>query len=198
MKKIAIIFLFIILGFGVVFFLLGKESNKVIIANVQDLQEDFSENNEKEKVIEPHPDSLPAISKKNFQGSDLKLGKILDSNSFYTRYYVTYQSEGLSISGIMNVPNGEGPFPVLILNHGFIDPEIYTNGRGLKREQDYFARRGYVVLHSDYRGHADSSPDPDGNIRPRTGYTEDVINAIMAVKNSKLDFFDKEIEWVIR
>jgi hypothetical protein len=28
----------------------------------------------------------------------------------------------------------------VILNHGYIDPAIYTNGRGLKREQDYLAR----------------------------------------------------------
>lgn len=91
----------------------------------------------------------------------------------------------------MNVPKGTSPFPVLILNHGYIDPKIYTNGRGLKREQDYLARQGYVVIHPDYRNHADSDTDVDNNFNFRLGYTEDVINAIGAVKESDLEFFDK-------
>ncbi len=92
----------------------------------------------------------------------------------------------------MNVPKGEGPFPIIITNHGYIDPTYYTTGRGLKREQDYLAKRGYVVLHPDYRNYAQSDRDPDNNLRLNLGYTEDVINAIYAVKSSDLDFIDKE------
>jgi dipeptidyl aminopeptidase/acylaminoacyl peptidase len=116
----------------------------------------------------------------------------LDDNEFYTRYSITYKSEGLKISGIMNVPKGKGPFPVLILNHGFIEPNFYSNGQGLKREQDFLARNGYVVLHSDYRNHAQSDSDPAADVRPRSGYVEDVLNAVSAVKNSSFDFLDKE------
>lgn len=136
-------------------------------------------------------DSIPVMADKEFQGSDLKMIKVLDKNNFYTRYSITYKSEGFTISGIMNVPVGKGPFPVLILNHGFIDPKVYTNGQGLKREQDFFARNGYIVLHSDYRNHAQSDFDPDNDVRPRSGYVEDVLNAISAVKKSDFDFFDK-------
>ena len=147
---------------------------------------------EKEIPSEPHPDSIPAMAEKEFLGDSLKLENVLSENDLYTRYYITYNSEGLEISGIINIPKGEGPFPILILNHGYIDPEFYTNGQGLKREQDYFARNRYVVLHSDYRGYAFSDPDPDGNIRPRTDYVEDVLNAISAVKKSDIKSLDKE------
>lgn len=141
---------------------------------------------------EPHPISLRALSEKNFDGRDLELGQVLADNAEYTRYFISYKSGDLDISGIMNVPKGEGPFPVLILNHGYIDPAIYTNGRGLKREQDYFARQGYVVIHPDYRNHAASSKVEDSHMDLRLGYTEDVINAVYAVQNSELEFFDKE------
>jgi len=137
-------------------------------------------------------DSIPTMANKNFTGSDLQLVKFLDKNDFYTRYSITYKSEGFKISGILNVPVGKGPFPVLFLNHGFIDPKFYTNGQGLKREQDFFAKNGYVVLHSDYRNHAESDFDPENDVRPRSGYVEDVLNAISAVKNSSFEFFDKE------
>lgn len=135
--------------------------------------------------------SLPAFFEKEFDGRDLKLGRILADNQSYTQYYVTYASGALTISGIMNVPKGEGPFPVIITNHGYIDPAVYTNGRGLRREQDYLARAGYVVLHPDYRNYADSSDDMGNDVRFRLGYVEDVINAVYAIKNSDLDYIDK-------
>lgn len=134
--------------------------------------------------------SIPNFSRKRLSGTDLKLGKVLDDNAFYTRYYLTYRSGDLKISGIMNVPKGRGPFPVLILNHGYIDPDVYTNGRGLKREQDYLAKKGYVVIHPDYRNHAQSDKDSLNNPRFRLGYVEDVINAVYAVKNAGFTFVD--------
>ncbi len=142
-----------------------------------------------------HAVSLPALMQKEFDGRDLTLGKILSANESYTRYYITYKSGELTISGIMNVPTGTPPlggFPVLILNHGHIDVSIYTNGRGLKREQDYLARQGFVVIHPDYRNHAESDKDPQAETSLRLGYAEDVINGIYAVKNSSLGFLNKE------
>jgi dipeptidyl aminopeptidase/acylaminoacyl peptidase len=134
--------------------------------------------------------SLPNFTAKEFTGSSLKLGRILDENNSYTRHYMTYRSGNLLISGIMNIPKGKGPFPVLILNHGYIDPKVYTNGRGLKREQDYLARKGYVVIHPDYRNHAQSDKDSLNQPRFRLGYVEDVINAVEAVKKAGFSFVD--------
>lgn len=71
-----------------------------------------------------------------------------------------------------------------ILAHGYIDPAIYTTGRGMMREQDYLAREGFAVLHVDYRNHASSDDDPTAERDLRLGYTEDVINAVHAVRRS--------------
>lgn len=149
------------------------------------------QNAESEKV-EHHPVSLPALMAKDYAGRDFTLGRVLDENSAYTRHFITYRSGDLTISGIANIPRGVGPFPVLILNHGYIDPAIYTNGRGLKREQDYLARRGYAVVHSDYRNHAQSDRDPDNELNFRLGYTEDVISLIYALREAKLPNLDTE------
>lgn len=144
------------------------------------------------ETAQPHPVSLPALMQRRFDGRDLVVGRVLARNEAYTRYFVTYESGALTISGIMNVPHGGGPFPVLVLNHGYIDPAVYTNGRGLRREQDYLARRGYVVLHVDYRNHAQSDDDPQSDLTLRLGYTEDVINAVLAVRGSTLPYLDRE------
>jgi len=122
------------------------------------------------------------------KGTGLTLVAVLDNNASYTRHHIEYWSNGLLISGILNIPKGEGPFPLLLLNHGYIAPSVYTNGRGLKREQDYLARQGFAVLHSDYRGHAFSDESPDERKVYDAGleYSMDVINAINAVKESTL------------
>ena len=141
---------------------------------------------------EEEPLSLPRFAAKKFNGRDFSVKEILARNRDYTRYLITYKSGDLTISGIMNLPRGKGPFPVIITNHGYINPRVYTVGRGLKREQDYFARRGYIVVHPDYRNHGLSSKDPDEMARFNLGYDEDVINCILAIKGSDKKYFDKE------
>lgn len=125
-------------------------------------------------------------------GSGLTL-KQMEKNSAYTRYAADYWSNGLRISGIMNIPNGEGPYPLLMLNHGYIAPSVYTRGRGLKREQDYLARQGFAVFHSDYRGHGDSDESPDTERKIYDAgleYSMDVVNAIHAVRQAKIENVD--------
>ncbi|MES5817845.1 prolyl oligopeptidase family serine peptidase [Streptomyces sp. RG80] len=139
-----------------------------------------------------HPVSLPALMNKKHQGSDLRLGTVLARTEAYTSYRVTYESDGLTISGLMNIPRGKGPFPALVLAHGYIDPDVYTTGRGLAREQDLLARNGYVVLHTDYRNHAASDDDPDNDLNLRLGYTEDVIGAALALRDSGRPEIDRD------
>jgi len=148
---------------------------------------------------EPDPISMAALIQKKYDGRDLKLGRKLGDFGSYTRYVVSYRGDGLRISGIMNVPDGKGPFPVLVLNHGYINPRTYFPGQGMPREQDYLARHGYVVLHTDYRNHAGSGRDKNVDYELRLPYTVDTINAVKAVKASKLRFLDTEkVGWLGR
>ncbi len=128
----------------------------------------------------PHFVSIPGLVAREHRGSGLRLGTVRLRTDAYTQYAVTYEANGLTISGLMNVPAGKGPFPALVLAHGYIDPDVYTTGRGLAREQDLLARNGYVVLHTDHRNHVGSDDDPDNDVDLRLGYTEDVIAAARA------------------
>ncbi len=146
---------------------------------------------QRDDVVPEH--SVAELLDREIPGKDFTIGRVLADNAVYTRHYITYVSDGLTISGIMNVPkstaSNPGPWPVLFLNHGYIDPAVYTNGRGLKREQDYFARHGYVVIHSDYRDHAQSDQNPVSRDKVgESGYTRDIIGGIAAFKSLNPDF----------
>jgi dipeptidyl aminopeptidase/acylaminoacyl peptidase len=136
--------------------------------------------------------SLPALMQRTFDGRDLQVGQVLAATPAYTKYAANYLSGPLRISGVLYVPAGTGPFPGVVLNHGYIDPAVYVTGQGLQIEQDYLARSGFVVLHTDYRNHAGSDADPTNDENLRLGYTEDTINAVLALRASGLPQLDPE------
>lgn len=198
MKLLFLLMVVILVGLGL---FLWNEEKKVVQEGEQieeagkTLEAPLSEETKEGKTLAFQPFSIPAYREKEYDGRDFTVGRTLEKNNAYTRSYITYKSGDLTISGIMNVPVGpppEGGFPVLFLNHGFIDPAIYTNGRGLRREQDYLARRGYAVVHSDYRNHAQSDKDPDVDVELRFGYVEDVINGVEALKKAGLPDINTE------
>ena len=114
-----------------------------------------------------HPISMAALAEADLTGGDLRLGAVRERTPAYTSYDVTFASttmgrgtEPLRISGVLNVPTGRGPFPAVVLAHGYIDPAYYVRGQGMTRERGFLAQRGYVALHVDYRNHAESTDDP--------------------------------------
>jgi dipeptidyl aminopeptidase/acylaminoacyl peptidase len=140
----------------------------------------------------PDPVSVPALFDRSYNGGDLRVRDEIARTDAYTSYSVTYRSGRLRVSGKLDVPRGRGPHPALVLAHGYIDPAVYANGQGMRREQDWLARAGYVVLHTDYRNHAFSSTDPSAERELRLGYTVDVINAVKALRSTRLARVDDD------
>jgi dipeptidyl aminopeptidase/acylaminoacyl peptidase len=93
----------------------------------------------------------------------------------FTRYLIAYKSDGLRITGMMNLPKGEGPFPVIILNHGYYPLDVYQTGNGSKLAADYLANRGFLTLSPDFRSHAGSDDAPN---MFRAGHVIDTLNLI--------------------
>jgi len=134
--------------------------------------------------------SLPALMRERPDGGRPRITATELETDAYTRHQVVYRSGDLTVSGVLLRPRGEGPFPAIVLNHGYIDPSYYVTGQGMAREQDALARAGFVVLHTDYRGHAASDDVPDLDRETRLGYTRDAINAVDALR--KLPYVDDD------
>lgn len=128
------------------------------------------------------PLSPEALFAKTYDGRNLTLGREISSTAAYQQNIVTFEGDGLTISGRLLVPRGQGPFPAVVLAHGYADPAVYDNTTQMSRERDYLARQGYVTLLVDYRNHAASSKDPDADANLRLGYAVDVINAAKALQ----------------
>ncbi len=129
-----------------------------------------------------HPVSLPALMREEFRASRIRVLRQVPVAAPYSRFEVTYRSGDVTVSGVLLRPDGRGPFPGIVLNHGYIEPSIYVTGQGLVREQDWLARAGFAVLHTDYRGHAAGDPAAPLDREARLGYARDAINAVLALE----------------
>lgn len=131
-----------------------------------------------------HPLSIEVMREREYPGSSITIEQILASGVTYSRYYVSYLSDGLRIYALMTVPNDEMPangWPVVIFNHGYIPPDVYRSTERYVEYVDEIARNGYIVFRPDYRGHDQS----EGIARGAYGYpdyTIDVLNAVASVK----------------
>ena len=119
-----------------------------------------------------------------YPGSEIVIEEELAPGSNYSRYYASYQSEGLTIYGLLTVPNGEKPptgFPVIVFNHGYIPADVYKTTERYVAYVDSLARSGYIVFRTDYRGHDRSEGEARGAYS-RPDYTIDVLNAVASIK----------------
>ncbi len=119
--------------------------------------------------------TIPGLRERKYPGGTIQVRAVLTTTEVFTRYYIDYPSDGLTITGIMQVPPGDGPFPVIILNHGYIDADLYWSGADTWRAAEYLNRRGYLTLAPDFRGWGQS--DHARNYF-WTGQLIDTLNAV--------------------
>ena len=104
----------------------------------------------------------------------------------------SYLSEGLTITGVVYLPDGPGPFPGVVVVHGGVDAATFTTGSDLVREQEDLALTGHVVFAPDLRGLGGSDPDPSNDLDLNVGQTLDVVNAGRALAASGIPSLDAD------
>lgn len=124
--------------------------------------------------------TIDGLRERAYEGGQIRITDTILVTDAYTRTYITYPSDGLTISGLMHVPFGKGPFPVIIMNHGYIPPSQYVTGSDTYRAADILARNGFITISPDFRGYARS--DSGINLF-RSGYMIDALNAAASVKS---------------
>ncbi|HZE87413.1 MAG TPA: alpha/beta fold hydrolase [Methylomirabilota bacterium] len=134
-----------------------------------------------------NPLSIETMQKKSYPGSNLVIEQTLQPGSNYDQYIASYKSDNLKIYGLLTVPQGTKPkngWPVIIFNHGYIPPSVYKTTERYVAYVDAFARNGYIVFKSDYRGNGSSEGNPEGAYYS-PAYAADVLNALASLKQYK-------------
>lgn len=125
-------------------------------------------------------ETIAELRARGYGKGELTIERTLAQNRGFTRYLVRWPSEGLTQYGFMNVPSGKGPYPVVLVLHGYVNPATYRTLAYTTRYADAIARMGYVVIHPNYRGHPPSQGSPEGVFR--VNYAIDVLNLAAIVR----------------
>ncbi len=121
------------------------------------------------------PYTIEALRNRSYGQGEIEIVRVMEETPNFTRYLFAYPSDGLRITGMLNRPHGDGPFPVVILNHGYYPLDVYQTGNGTKLAADYLANRGFMTLSPDFRSHAGSD---DAVNYFRAGHVIDTLNLI--------------------
>lgn len=132
-----------------------------------------------EGTPDPYADlGIDALSARSYGGGQVVDLGILATAGSFSRHLISYPSDGLTVNGFMDIPFGSGPFPVVLVLHGYVDPvgykvENYTAGYAAA-----FANAGYIAIHPNYRNYPPSDSGPN---EFRVGFAIDVLNLIANV-----------------
>jgi len=108
-------------------------------------------------TAEPTPDPVAGLTILDLRAHDfgdgaIEIGAVYRRGGGYTTYRISYPADELRLTGLLHVPNGNGPFPVIIANRGHIDLERYQPGMDSRAFSEYFAplRKAYYNrIHAD-------------------------------------------------
>lgn len=120
------------------------------------------------QIVKPTPlvkYQIDNLSKENIPASKIMVGDMLsETPDYYTHKYSMQFSPDLGItqktvSGIINIPKGSGPFPIVVMFRGFVAQETYITGTGTQPSAKVFAKNGYITIAPDFLGYADSDKE---------------------------------------
>jgi dipeptidyl aminopeptidase/acylaminoacyl peptidase len=128
---------------------------------------------------DPYDDlTIASLAARSYGGGQVVDLGILGSYPSFTRHLISYPSDGLTINGFADIPNGIGPFPIILVLHGYVDTIGYQVETYTAHYAAAFAEAGYIAIHPNYRNYLPSGAGPN---EFRVGYAIDVLNLIAEV-----------------
>jgi dipeptidyl aminopeptidase/acylaminoacyl peptidase len=123
--------------------------------------------------------TIEALAARTYGGGAIADLGVIEQTGAFTRHLISYPSDGLTIAGFANIPNRPGPLPVVVLLHGYIEPDEYETVAYTRIYADWLAGAGFIVLHPSLRGYP---PSDDGPNLFRVGFAVDALNLIAIVR----------------
>ncbi len=130
------------------------------------------------------PLSILGMRTRQYPGSDFAVSQTLPDTAGYHQEIVSYQSDGLTLYGLLTIPKGSippGGWPAILFNHGYVDPRIYTTTSRYVQFVADLTNAGYVVFKPDYRGNGSSQGKPDSPYFS-PNYAIDDLNALSSLR----------------
>lgn len=127
--------------------------------------------------IKPRPldkYTIENLAKASIPGTKIEVGETQKEEEEFTSYLfsMTFDptlsgKEDKKVTGLVNVPAGEGPFPLVVMFRGYVDQEIYKTGVGTQKAAEYFAENGFITIAPDFLGYGGSDSEAENIFESR-------------------------------
>ena len=177
-KKLLLILISSLLTAAVFIYIIRSDS---IISPIGDAILQYTK---KEKPLEKY--SFENLANTQFLPTPINIEKVLFESDSYTAYLFSIQVEGQKVTGQLNIPINtppKGGFPVVVMNRGFIDPEIFQTGMGTKNAAGYFANQGFVTIAPDFLGFGGSDLEDVNPMAARVKKPVTTLTIIHSLEN---------------
>jgi uncharacterized protein len=123
--------------------------------------------------------TIDYLRQRSYGGGIIEIVRTMEESDQFTRTVIRYTSDDLTLYGFMNIPAGDGPFPVIIIMHGLGDSGSFGELNFRSDIVDALTNEGYIVIHPIMRGFP---PSDSGDNMFRVGMAVDMLNLIALIK----------------
>jgi dipeptidyl aminopeptidase/acylaminoacyl peptidase len=109
---------------------------------------------------------VESLRGRSYPGGKLQVGEDVSCRGYSLclpgvhTYRMSWPSNGQTMTGLISMPEGNGPFPVVVVNHGFIPPERYGEGQDSLVFGEPMAQNGFIAVAPHWPGYLGSGPAP--------------------------------------
>ncbi|MCD8527580.1 prolyl oligopeptidase family serine peptidase [Candidatus Woesebacteria bacterium] len=174
------------IGFGLRSLILRSENTIQLLSPLTSLHVEQQRENPYEKY------RFSALRDLQLTPQAITLHEILDSSTTHTSYLTSWTVPNLEtgqhqkVSAQINIPQGEGPFPVIIMLRGYADREIYSTGLGTRNAAAAFASNGYITIAPDFLGYGQSDSESTDTLIARFSRPITVLQLLANLQNLSL------------
>jgi fermentation-respiration switch protein FrsA (DUF1100 family) len=118
---------------------------------------------------------------------------VMDSQPSYASFMASWNVPNLEtgtrtkVTAQINIPQGNGPFPVIVMLRGYADREIYYTGLGTRNAAAAFARNGYITIAPDFQGYGGSGPESNDILVARFSRPLTVLQLLKNLENVRIE-----------
>lgn len=130
----------------------------------------------------------------SWQNGTFTIEKKLGEEEKYTSYFFSLQfypeiegNKSKKTTGQINIPKGDGTFPIVLMFRGYVDETVYTTGTGTRPAAKYFAENGFITIAPDFLGYAESDSEAGDIFESRFQTYTTAISLLKTIEKFKTD-----------
>lgn len=134
-----------------------------------------------EKSLEKY--SYPNLRNTVFKGSKITIEKVVKDEEQFISNIFSFSVQGKKVSGLMNVPNRLGNYPVIVMIRGYVPKDMYEPGIGTSHGGEVLAQSGHITLAPDFFGYGSSDNPPISSLEDRFLTYVTILELIQSIPN---------------